>query len=329
MKIPIEIVHKSHAVTAKGCPKQLQYQTIWNIPPPFINESSVAGSAFHDTVADYHRFQKDHSLIVNPDPNIVMDDSYSIFDDVKFWFEKFVANFHRRKENITKAAIKINTVEDIKAEDFAKMIAGYIEKPYNRYAEPVLIETPFYFEIQRGRRAYKFAGTIDQLLKIQLQHFPVNPNDVDVAKKGYVYIHRDIKTGKKSDAEMLDVNDDINLYAYALAFAAFDVDGDGVCEQRINLIPFAHCLYYVRDHIPYIKSGRRGDKTWQAGDDRGGGMYFAQRNYNQLKAIEDELIEIHKYVNSGIYPRIGKLHNRCINYCAYKEPCFKDLKGEM
>ena len=110
----------------------------------------------------------------------------------------------------------------------------------------------------------------------------------------------------------------------------FDVDGDGVCEQRINLIPFSHCLYYVRDHIPYLKAGKtKSGREWKAGDDRGGGMYFVKRSYSQLKAIEDELVEIHKYVNSGIYPRIGKLHNMCTHYCAYKEPCFKDLKGEM
>jgi len=324
MTIPIEVVHKSHAVTAKGCLAKLRFQDIWKIPPPFVNESGLAGSAFHDAVEDYHRYQ------IQARRDGTFEDENSILDDAKYWFEKFVSNFHRRKESTTKAGIKINTADDIKAEDFAVMINGYIKKSYNRYAEPILIETKFYFEIQRGHKVYKFAGTIDQLLKIKLEHLPFNPNDVDVAKKGYVYLHRDIKTGKKNDPGMLEVNDDINLYSYALAFGAFDLDGDGICEQRINLIPFAHCLYFVRDHIPYLKSGKtKSGRVYKAGEDRGSGMQFVKRTYNQLKAIEDELIETHKYVNCGVYPRIGKLHNMCVNYCAYKEPCFKDLIGEM
>ena len=325
MTIPIEVVHKSDIVRHKGCPKQTQFEKVWNIQASFINESSVAGSAFHDTVEDYHRMQMEPG------------DDAGYLDNAKFWFEKFVKNFHGRKAKITTAGIKINTVEDIKAEDFALMINGYIKKPYNRYAEPILIETPFYFEIRRGRRWYKFAGTIDQLLKINVKYlhdmFPYyTVNDIDInddTKKSYLYIHRDIKTGKKGDAAMLEVSDDINLYAYALAFGAFDLDGDGVCEKVIGLLPFAHAIYYTRDLIPYIKSGRRGDKTWKAGEDRGSGMYFVKRTYEQLKAIEDELIEDHKFVNSGIYPRIGKLHNRCISYCAHKEMCWSDLKGEM
>lgn len=315
----IDVVHKSHIQTHKGCMAQTRFQYIWKIPPPFINESALAGSAWHDTAEDYHRYQK-------------APDTLGRLDDPKYWFEKFVENFHRRKENTIKAGIQLNTVEDIKAEDYAKMIAGYITKPYNRFAEPVLIETKFYFEIKRGRKVYKFEGTIDQLLRIKkqyLQHLFINDAEFHNGKD-YIYLHRDIKTGKKVDVTMLEVDDNINLYAYALAHALFDVDGDGVCEQRINLIPYAHCLYFVRDHIPYLKSGTtKSGRKYTVGDDRGSGMYFIKRTLDQLKAIEDELVEAHRFVNSGIYLRIGKLHNRCVNYCPYKDPCFKDLLGEM
>jgi hypothetical protein len=47
------------------------------------------------------------------------------------------------------------------------MIVEFLKQPYNRYAEPVLIEAPFN-SIQVGKKKYWFEGTIDQLLKIHI-----------------------------------------------------------------------------------------------------------------------------------------------------------------
>jgi len=320
----IPCVHKSDIQTSSICPRKNYYQRILNIAPISVDESMLFGVAFHEFVSEYCLLQKDHWK----NHGHINDD---IFDNSEQWFKWWAKKFTDLKTSYIKRGVEVNTVEDGKAINRAlearQMIQGYIKKPYNRYAEPILVETEFYFEIRRGKRVYPFGGRIDQLLKIQTKYlFNLKMDEASWDhSKGYIYLHRDIKSGKKSSPFMQEFDPNINLYAYALAYANFDLNGDGICDKRIGLIPFANCLYHVKDLIPYVKSGKWG----KAGDDRGSGMTFIKRTAEQLKGgVEDDLIEKWQMVNSGLYPRVGILHNHCEKYCSYKTECLGEMKGE-
>jgi hypothetical protein len=306
-------IHKSDIKKYKRCPKQFQLENILGFKQSAINESALAGIAWHGII---HKIHKHYG-------NYVWDEE----KDIKLWFETWVEDFRKLKEFNLKQGIEINTVEDIKAEKYLEMLYGYMSKPYNKYGQVVLSETEFAFEIKKGRTLYNFSGRIDQLIKIKIEHLPANfviDKDYD---RHFIYVHRDIKTGKKGGISkyVFEMNDDINVYAYALAYGLFDVDNDGICEKDIHHIPYYHALYYAQDHIVYKKkSGEH-----KAGDEHGYGMYPIKKSLNDLKYLREELILQWRTVNSGNYPRVGMLHDACDRYCGVRDICFKQLKGEL
>lgn len=303
----IPFVHKSHAARAKKCSKQLYYSDILKLTPEFVNESSLTGNAFHK-FADQIYKEKDK------------------WDDVKYWLQFFLTNFEKEKERILGEGIELNTVEDLKVEDFIEMIVEFIKQPYNKYAEPVVMEAPFRFFIARGRKKYWFEGRLDALLKIETKYLKCFPYFYDElkkeVKKDYIYIHRDTKTGNRriTSEISLTTNDNINFYAYALAYGYFDLTGDGNYDKKIQLIPYAHALHYVRDYLKYKR--KTGDHL--VGDPKGPSMYFVKKNLIDLKNMEDELVNLHIKVNSGIYTRDGSENNLCDKFCGFKKMCLHE-----
>lgn len=315
--IAIEYVHKSQLATLKRCSKQLEYKDIMKLKPDFVNESALAGSSWHKFAEEIYRSTK-------PDK----------WDDWKYWAEFWIKDFQERKNKTIADGIEINTVEDIKAEEFIEMICEFLKQDYNRYAEPILIETPFKFEIRRGRVKYKFEGTIDQLLRIQTKYLHqfkwFYDNELSKLDKPYIYLHRDVKTGtRKTMSDIgLTTDDNINVYAYALAFGDFKLDIDSFDHTtRVHVIPYAHALYYTRDHLKYKKNTGKddlGNYIHKVGDYKGQGMYFVKKPLEDLKRMEPELINLHKRINSGIYTRDGAVSNLCDHYCGYKNVCLHD-----
>lgn len=320
----IEYVHKSMMNTARRCSQQLYYKDILKLKPDFVNESALAGNAFHKFAEEIYK------------PKSYKGELENRWDDWRYWVEFFINDLTARKEKYIADGIDINYVEDLKAEDFGEMIVEFLKQPFNRYAEPVLIEAPFVFFIKRDRKKYKFAGTIDQLLKIPIQHLNIwwqNPPPWDTVwngfknnyNKDYVYIHRDIKSGNRHQLSDigLTVDDNINVYSYALAYGYFDLNGTGNYNKLVHHIPFAHALYFCRDHLKY----KRKTAEHQVGDYKGKGMYFVKKDLTDIQNMENELINMHKKINSGIYTRDGAASNLCDRYCAFKNTCLHDWKS--
>ena len=300
---PIQYVHKSHSTTIKSCSRQLYYKSILNVDEAFENETALAGIAMHMFGEEIYKSTKQDK-----------------WDDWKYWCEFFLRSFTKLKEDTLEKGLELNTVKDVKAEEYIEMIMAFLKQPYNRNAIPILIESPFRFFIRRGRKQYGFEGRIDQLLKIPVKDLP-NDYFKDLAKKEsreYVYIHRDLKAGDKKIMSKISLltYDDINFYAYALAFGKFDLNNDGVYEKEVHHIPFAHAIYWLRDHLAY----KRNTENNQKGDPRGPGMYLIRKTYSDLKKMEDELVNIWIKVNRGPYTRDGANSNLC-QYCSVSKVC--------
>jgi len=309
----IQYVHKSQLNNIKKCSRQFLYKDIYKLKPEFVNESSLTGSAFH-------RFAEE----------IYLSDKQDKWDDWKYWVQFWANDFQKRKEQCVADGIDVGTSEDIKSEDFVEMIVEFLKQPYNRFAEPVLIEAKFRFYIKVGKKKYWFEGTIDQLLKIEvkyLQGFPF----IGKPNKDYVYIHRDIKTGnRRSMSEIgLTTDDNINVYSYALRYGLFDLKHDNSYSVFVSHIPFAHAIYYTRDHLKYKKNtGKNEDGSYvhKPGDYKGQAMYFVKKSQEDLKMMEPELVSLHNKINSGIYTRDGAANNLCDRFCGFKKVCLHDWR---
>lgn len=298
----IEFVHKSQSATVKTCSRKGYYQDHLQLAPEFALESGLAGQAIHS-------FGEEIYLSDKPDK----------WDDWKYWVTFFINKFNESKEQALKDGKDLNQVEDIKAEEYCEMITEFLIQPYNRYAKPILIEAPFRFWITKGKKKYGFEGRIDQLLKIPAKYLP-NEYYRDLAKKEgkeEVYIHRDLKSGTRKIMSNISLltNDDLNFYAYALAFGLFDLKGTGY-NVKVNHIPFAHAIYWLRDHLKYKRDTEKNKK----GDMRGPGMFFIRKSYDDLKKMEEELINLHIKVNNGPFTRDGAGGNLC-QYCAFAKTC--------
>jgi len=310
----IEYVHKSQIATIKKCSRQLYYKDIMKLQEGFTNETGIAGSAFHKFAEEIYRSDKKDK-----------------WDDWQYWTKYWIRNFQKLKEEKLEQDIEVNTVDDLKSEEYLEMIVGFLKQPYNRFAEPIILEKTCRFEIKRGKKVYKFESTLDQLLRIPIKYlmdFWMVRNAVDkdmlINGKPYVYIHRDVKTGAfKVMSEIgLLTNDDLNIYAYGLAHGKFDLKGTGKFDQKVQLIPFAHALYYTRDHLKY----KRDTEKKKKGDDKGPGMFLVKKDLSDLKNMEEELINLHIKVNSGNYTRDGASNNLC-DQCGWRKICIHDWKN--
>ena len=310
MEVPIPYIHKSHSNLIKRCSKQLELKDILKLTPSHINESSLAGSAFH-----------------NFTEQIYLSTKTDKWDDWKYWVEFWVNDFQKRKNDVLSKDIELHNAEDIKAEEFAEMIVEFLKQRWNRNAQPILLEAPFRFTLKRGKQTYGFEGRIDQLLKIQWvdlpPHFQRQLLELNSRPtKDYIYLHRDIKTGTRRHMSEIELtcDDNIMYYSYALAYGSFDLAGTGDYSYRPKLIPYAHALYYTRDHLKYKR--KTGEHV--AGDYKGQGMYFIRKDLDDLKRMEVELINLWRKINSGIYTRDGQATNLCDRYCGFKHMCLHD-----
>ena len=299
------------------CMNMLRYKEVLQIEPLTVNESSILGTALHDTIAEMHREAKS-----NGQP-------WSIFpSDMERWFNRFDNLANEMKDEYHRKGVEVILTSKDKWLEHLEELSGYMVKGFNRYAESILIEAPFRFSIKRGKAYYQFAGTIDQLLKIPLEYIPDEILHIDTGVDRFVinnsvYLQRDIKSGDKATSYTdVEYSNDLNVYAYALAYGEFFLNGTW---KVINHIPYAHALYYLKDHIKYKKKYG----THEAGDDHGKIMYCKRVYLNQLTRLEDELVKLWKFVNSGNYIRSGAISGACDYICEFKSVCIKEFQGEL
>lgn len=318
MIYPIPIVHKSTITTAEMCMNMLRYKNVLGIEPITINESSILGTALHDTIAMLHINAKNKR-----EPWDIQA------SDLQKWFNRFDTLANEMKDKYHRKNIEVVLTSKDKWQEHLEELAGYMTKGYNRFAEPILIEAPFRFNIKRGKAKYDFAGTIDQLLKIEIDRIPDEIlhierfNDKFIINDSHIYMQRDIKSGDKhSSYTDIEFSNDLNVYSYALAYGEFYING---VWKQIKHIPYAHSLYYLKDHIKYKKKYG----THEAGDDHGKIMYCKRVHIEQLTRLEDELVRLWKFCNSGNYIRSGAISGACDYMCEFKAICIKEFQGEI
>ena len=320
----IKYVHKSDVGTIRNCSQQFYYERVLKAKPEFDNERGLAGVA-------YHRFCQEIYLSKKPDK----------WNDYAYWCKFFLDELARCKEECITNEIDIISPKDLEVEKYLEMIVEFLKQDFNRTAIPILLETTFRFCIKIrseevwGFKEYWFEGTIDQLLQIETKYifdfqipFMTNELSDKLRSQSHVYIHRDIKTGDRKIMSELTLltNEDILFYSYGLAFGLFNTRNDWATAQPINrdgpFIPFAHALYYTRDHLKYKRAS--GDKV--KGDYRGQGMYFIRKDLDDLKHMEDQLILWHRRVNSELYTRDAAGTVLCDVYCQHNKKCLHELK---
>lgn len=308
----IRYVHKSHVSKLKACSQQHYYDNVIKAKPEFDDEKAMAGRAFH-------RFA--HEIYISKLPNKWFEPAY--------WCQFFIDEIKKYKEEAIVNEIEIKSPVDLHAEEYMEMIVEFLKQGYNRNSQPILLETSFRFSIKRGKKVYWFEGTIDQLLKVRVQDIMFASKWMGIPHKEWVYIHRDIKTGERkimSEFTLL-TNEDLIWYSYGLAHGLFNTRNDWSTASPISnvgpFIPFAHALYYTRDHLRYKRGSKDGSK--KAGDYRGDGMYFIKRNVKDLRLMEEQLILWHKKVNSELYTRDAAGTAFC-EYCKHQQKCLHELK---
>jgi hypothetical protein len=296
--------HQSDFDQFKLCPRMFYYRQILAIDPERISEMALAGSALHATLAKAHAEK---------------------LWDTEALVAFFAEEFERRIAEAVVSSLEVQR-GTIDLQAYHQMLAGYVAQPWNRAAEVVVLECSFFFEIKPSSTLYQFAGRVDQVMRVPtpllvpdfpaLQDFP-NPE---------VVIHRDLKTGQRrgvSPFELL-LNDQLSIYAYALKYGNFDLDGDGICEAHLDLIPDFHALYFLPDHIPYKRPPK--DKP---NSSRGPGMYLTPRPLERLQRIPKELMPVCASIRRGDFPREGASRGLCDRYCSVRHYCEADLLQEV
>jgi len=296
--------HQSDFEKFKLCPRMFYYREVLAIDPERTSEIALAGTAMHTAIVKAHADK--------------VWEAETLFG---FWQE----DFERRVAEALSAGTEVRR-GTLDLQDYRHMLAGYVAQPWNREAQVLLAEREFFFEIKPSSTLYQFAGRVDQVIQVPTQLLVADFPACHDFPKPEVVIHRDIKTGQRrgvSPFELL-LNDQLSIYAYAFKYGNFDVDGDGICEAHLDLLPDFHGLYFLQDHIPYKRPPK--DKPASC---RGPGMYLTQRPPERLQRIPRELMPICASIRRGDFPREGAARGICEKYCSARHYCEADLLQEI
>jgi len=222
--------------------------------------------------------------------------------------------YHQGRESFYLRGIEVREAGIGSLEPYVVMLQGYMAREENREAEVLLAEANYRFRIEPFRTTYCLEGSVDQLRRnrdgtLELVEF---------------------KSGRRRDYSpfrlMLDYQ--LSMHAYALYRGEFQIEGDG--EWRVlNLTPHHLSLYFLQDHLPYQRSGRRVDAgegkvvVYRKGEERGQGLYRTTRPLQRLQSIPEELGRVCAAIRRGeFYRRPSEL---CQRYCPFKGYCEGEL----
>ncbi len=296
--------HQSDFDQFKLCPRMFYYRAILELDPERTSEMALAGAALHATIAKAHA---EHLWDTPP--------LMAFFEEE---FEQQTAAAITKGVEVRRGAIDLN--------DYYHMLTGYVAQPWNRAATIILSECSFFFEIKPSSTLYQFAGRVDQVIRLPTELLRVEFPLLYVFPHPEITIHRDLKTGQRrgvSPFELL-LNDQLSIYAYALKYGNFDLDGDGICETPLDCIPDFHALYFLSDHIPYKRPPTGKDPLR-----RGPGMYLTERPSERLSNIPRELMPTCSSIRRGDFPREGASRSICDRHCSVRHYCEADLLQEI
>jgi len=277
------------------CPRAFYYQRVRGMKREFVDWRAVVGIALHRVIQTLHEERGYFSR-----PAVVGG---------------FLKGFYRQvKDSFYLRGIEVREEGIGSLEPYVVMLQGYMAREENQQAEVLLAEASYRFRIVPFRTTYYLEGSIDQLRRnrdgtLELVEF---------------------KSGRRRDyysfSLMLDYQ--LSMHAYALYQGEFQAQGDG--EWRVfNLTPHYLSLYFLQDHLPYQRSGRRVDAregkvvVYRKGEERGDGLYRTTRSLQRLQSIPEELGRVCAAIRRGeFYRRPSEL---CQRYCPFRGYCEREL----
>ena len=295
MRYSGRIFQQSDIMAYCSCPRAFYYQRVRGMNRWFINWRMVVGIALHQVIHTIHQQRSyfSHPLAVGK----LVEDCYR-----QVW-----ESFYLR-------GIKVRSDGDNSLEPYVEMLRGYMALEVNREAEVLLAEANYRFWIKPFRTTYYLEGSIDQLRR---------------NRDGTLELI-EFKSGRRRECfpfrMMLDYQ--LSMHAYALYQGEFQVNGDEGWNA-LNLVPDYLSLYFLQDHLPYRRSGKKVDANnnkvvvYRKGQARGAGLYRSSRPLQRLQIISEELGRVCAAIRRGeFYRRPSEL---CQKYCPFAGYC----KGEL
>ena len=296
MKYAGRTFQQSDIMAYCSCARAFYYQRVRGMKRWFIDWRMVVGIALHQAIHTIHQERSyfSHPLVVG----------------------KLVEHFYRQaQESFYLRGIKVRGDGDNSLEPYIEMLRGYVALEANREAEVLLAEANYRFRIKPFTTTYYLQGSIDQLRR---------------NRDGTLELI-EFKSGRRRECFpfqlMLDYQ--LSMHAYALYRGEFQVSGyEG--WRVLNLVPDYLSLYFLQDHLPYRRSGRKVDANnnkvvvYRKGEARGAALYRTTRPLQRLRSIPEELGRVCAAIRRGeFYRRPSEL---CQRYCAFNGYCQAELE---
>jgi len=296
MKYSGRIFQQSDIMAYCSCPRAFYYQRVRGMKRRFIDWRVVVGIALHRVIQTIHQERG----------------YFSRLSVVGRLLEDF---YHQAWESFYFRGIKVRGDGINSLEPYVEMLRGYMALEGNREAEVLLAEVSYRFRIKPFRTTYYLQGSIDQLRR---------------NRDGTLELI-EFKSGRRRECSpfrlMLDYQ--LSMHAYALYRGEFQVEVDGGW-RALNLIPDYLSLYFLQDHLPYRRSGRKVDVNnnklvvYRKGEARGAGFYRTTRPLQRLQSISEELGRVCAAIRRGeFYRRPSEL---CQRYCPFEGYCKAELE---
>ena len=279
-----------------SCPRAFYYQRVRGMKRWFIDWRLVVGIALHHVVQIIHQERKyfSHPSVVGK----LLEDCYR-----QAW-----ESFYLR-------GLKVQGDGAYSLEPYVEMLRGYMTLKTNREAEVLLAEASYRFRINPFTTTYYLEGSIDQLRR---------------NKDGTLELI-EFKSGRRRDCSpfqlMLDYQ--LSMHALALYQGEFQVAGDEGWRV-LNLVPDYLSLYFLQDHLPYRRNGKKIDAiegkvvVYRKGEARGAGLYRTTRPLHRLQSISEELGRVCAAIRRGEFFR--RPSELCQRYCPFEGYCKREIE---
>jgi len=193
---------------------------------------------------------------------------------------------------------------------YIEMLKGYTQKKENREAKIIYSMANFKFSVKPFTATYHFAGSIDQLRQ---------------NKDGSLELIA-FKSGRRRGHRLYELflNYELSIYAYALFQGELSTDEAGYDWHKPEIIADYLSLYFLQDHYPYRRNGKKRDEggnliAFRSGEERGGAIYRTTRSFERLKYIPQEIGRICAAIKRNDFFRMPNF--LCQNSCSYRNYC--------
>jgi len=193
---------------------------------------------------------------------------------------------------------------------YVTMIEGYLRKREKDGGRTILFRVPFRFEIAPFSSRYSFFGVLDELRE---------------EKDGRMILFS-LTTARGKGGYQLELfrSSSLGMSAYALRYGELFISGRW-CS--LSLVPDALGVYFLRDHLPYSRGGRKQVEgrliRYRAGEERGPGIHLLPWDEGDFAGLSRELARIFAAVKRGEFFRSPNLF--CGRFCGYSRYCREDF----